>query len=81
MSLFRPHMGSFVDSMFEAVAVYSKRELIDIINSTHIEQLDDIDINSYGGRDPRNSWDTHIVTRKNGGVIGFTNGGLRDVIK
>ena len=37
-----------------------------------------VSVSPYGGVDPRNGWDTHIVVIVGHGVYGFTDGPLRD---
>lgn len=68
-----------IDSLATMVEVKNKKELIDIIvcwlsEYDHGLLIDDktVEIKPYGF-DKRTNWDTHIVTLKDYGVVGFTD--------
>lgn len=84
--LFRLHRGGLAESMatvrwfdsVEEVKNHVVEHLISAGYKTHTGRLptvDDILIRSYGGADTRIGWkDVHIVTAKEWGVVGFTDG-------
>lgn len=76
MPLFRFHRGGFVASMDTTVEVSSKEELCRTIRSAWgFPPFDDDDVKvSLYVYDPRNEWNTHIVSLLNGCVVGFTDG-------
>lgn len=78
--IFRPHRGSLDEAMAECVILESKQALIDHIAAElepwpYTLTTDDLTLKPYG-YDERICWDTHIVTLKNYGVLGFTNGAV-----
>jgi hypothetical protein len=76
---FREHRGNFDDSMDTVVEVASLEAL-----AAHMENElkpfgvkiapEDIQVEPYCGLDPRNGWNTHIVTARGYGVLGFLDG-------
>lgn len=69
----RIHTGHFADSMATAREIQPTseaiREFFGITPGARVL------VKPYGGIDPRNNWDTHIVV-DDWGVRGFTNGPL-----
>ena len=80
MSRFREHRGGLSDSLDTTINVANRGELVDYIQRTlGCWGLDinpeDVEIAPYG-YDSRINWDAHIVTVKDYGVFGFTDGPL-----
>ncbi|MGB2629071.1 MAG: hypothetical protein WAK20_19960 [Candidatus Acidiferrum sp.] len=80
MTRFREHRGHYDDSMKTVVSCRSLDELERIAKEVLAPfpissgQFEGIEVKPYGGVDPRNGWDTHIVTLPGYGVLGFTDG-------
>ncbi len=72
MTLYRPHRGTLVESIRHVQEVTT---LQDIPIPEFVEPTSELEIAPYGFA-ARINWDTHIVTLKSGGVLGFTNGKL-----
>ena len=79
MVQFREHRGTLIDSMETVIEVKDKQELVGIINDSLSKYGHDLDINMQTveikpyGFDKRINWDTHIVTLKGYGALGFTD--------
>jgi hypothetical protein len=83
---FREHRGGYDDSMATAVDVADRAALVAHVKTLlapfcwagNIEA--GLRIAAYGDargrpyKDPRNGWLTHVVTLKDYGVLGFTDG-------
>ena len=77
MTLFRHHRGGFNESMDSVVQVKDFQGLCKIVRKDYGEGS--VTVKKYGGIDPRNGWDTHIVlfdTIFDTAAVGFTNGAL-----
>lgn len=75
----RYHRGSYDDSMDTCVLInLTKKAMIDWImaevGGVKVVLEKRIRITAYGGVDPRNNWDTHIVEVDGVGVVGFIDG-------
>lgn len=68
MTQFRFYRGSFRDSMETTVPASSMRDLQRILGTKEFT------VEPYAGVDPRNGWNTHIVTLTAGGMEGWTDG-------
>lgn len=77
MTKFRWHRGGYEESMATVVPVRSKSELVTIILDSFLFPENHIEIKPYSGIDPRNGWDTHLVS-VNGKAVGFTDGPAND---
>lgn len=77
--LFRKHRGQLSESMKTVVEVSYIDDIYDqcALKDSGMNK-NDIEIKPYG-YDPRIWWDTYIVTWKDHGIIGFTNGPLFEV--
>lgn len=81
-TLFRPHKGSLAQAMKEVKSVSSKQELVTLIKRELSQYKHDLLINEqtihieHYSYDERIDWNTHIVTLKDYGVLGFTNAPL-----
>ncbi len=74
---FREHRGGLIDSMSTVVEVGdTAMALRRYLNGISIPE-GEIEIKPYMF-DKRIGWDTHIVTMKGYGVIGFTDKGVKD---
>ena len=79
MVQFREHRRTLIDSMETVIEVKDKQELVGIIKDSLSKYGHDLDINMQTveikpyGFDKRINWDTHIVTLKGYGVLGFTD--------
>lgn len=73
----RAHRGAYTESMETAVQIPATMEaVLAYFKEQHpfVNYDQGIEVERYGdGEDPRNDWDTHIVTRGAQG-IGFTSG-------
>ncbi|ELP5898708.1 hypothetical protein QTV49_000582 [Vibrio vulnificus] len=76
VALFRPHRGNIDESMKKQSAFTNLDSFIKVINEhydfTQDVKKQDIEV-KYQCLDQRNGWESHIITLKSGGVIGFTN--------
>jgi hypothetical protein len=77
---FREHRGSYADSMDTVVEIENFDALLEYANKLMKPfalqfKRDEVFVSPYTGRrDPRNGWDTHIVTATGYGVLGFVDG-------
>lgn len=77
----RQHRGGYSESMATTIEIEPTRPALlqailasDMIGMPDPLTEDMIGVTSGMGRDPRNGWDTHIVTIKDWGVYGYTDG-------
>ena len=79
MVKFREHRGSLVEAMNTVINVQNKKDLIEIIKDQLSPYSHGLDINNETveikpcGFDDRIKWNTHILTLKGYGVLGFTD--------
>lgn len=76
---FREHRGGLAESMETTIELEDRAALIAhcraLLDQWYFSFRDeDLSVEPYG-RDERIGWDTHIVTIKGYGVMGFTDGG------
>ena len=70
--LFREHRGTLAESLKTTKNFQTKRELVDYLEKLFEIPLNDLVCEFYC-YDDRINWETYILTKKNYGVIGFTN--------
>ena len=76
---FRKHRGSLVDSMNTAILVSSKEDIAMVCtDETTAINPDLIEIVPYMGYDYRVGWYTHVVRYPGYGVLGFTDGDIKE---
>jgi hypothetical protein len=85
---FREHRGSLSESMETVIEIEPTKEALALavdawrrrlgMPLTVIPQVTsaNVDVMPYGGRDERIGWETHLVTIKGWGPVGFTDGPL-----
>lgn len=79
---FREHRGGLIESMATVIEMADRAALVAYIarqlepfHFTAAEVAAGLEVEKYGsGIDERIGWDTHIVTLKRYGVLGFTDG-------
>ena len=83
MPLFRPHRGLLADAMAEVEEIKTLPDMVEKIKRdlepyahNYVINENTVKVEPYG-YDDRINWDTYIVTLKDYGVIGFTNGNLQ----
>lgn len=69
---FRHHREMYADSMATVVVVHTMQDL-----KREIGTKKTITVSKYGDIDPRNGWDTHIVTANGEIPFGFLDGPLK----
>ena len=72
---FRWHRGGFTESMSTETEFETVTQLFECLQQeaqSPIKHVLDVSIDRYGGVDPRNGWDTHIVM-VHGYPVGFTD--------
>jgi|WetSurMetagenome_2_1015567.scaffolds.fasta_scaffold1837040_1 hypothetical protein len=80
----RQHKGVYVESMTTVIKIEpTKAALLQAILDSGMTDLPDfltedmVGVTQGMGRDPKNGWDTHIVTIKDWGIYGFTDGPVK----
>lgn len=81
MFKFREHRGGYDDAMRTVIELADHPALVKHVRSLlssfnlGFYSSGEVHVTKYGyGIDPRNGWDTHIVTLDRYGVMGFTDG-------
>ena len=77
---FREHRGNLYDSLKTTIEIKDKQELYEILREDLNHFYFDFSIDDMQcipqGFDRRCGWDTYLITIKNFGVIGMTDGKL-----
>lgn len=74
--LFRSHRGTIEESMETAIEVETLEDIAKLLNLEQFGIETNLVANHYC-MDERIDWDTYIITNRNYGVVGFTNGDIK----